>query len=80
MKQRQKKEAVINAVQASDNRFSRERAHQDPSLVAIMRGRHPNGKPTITIIARWAEAEPTLELKRLFRMLLSRPQGGRDDK
>lgn len=80
MKQRQKKEAVINSVQASDNRSTREEDHQAPSLIPIMGGRHPKGKRDVTIIAQWREAEPTPAFKSLMRLLLSPPQkGGRDE-
>ena len=73
---KQKKRAVTNAVQASDNCSIRERTRQSPSSISSMRGRGSKLNPAVTIIAQWREAEPTPALKNLLRLLLSPPQKG----
>ena len=70
MKERQKK-AVANSVCASDNRLTEDGTYQSPSSFSIVGGKHPKGKPTVTITTSWTEVEPNSQLKKLFRLLLS---------
>lgn len=76
MKQRQKKEAVINSVQANDNRFSREKARRDQSSISIMGNKHPKCNPHIIITSEWRDAEPNLAFLKLLRLLLSPQKRG----
>jgi len=63
VKQRQKKEAVINSVPANDNRFNREKARRDSSSTSII--------PPLSIASHFTYVEkPNRRFICLMRILL----------
>lgn len=73
MKQRQKKKPLADSVSTGSKRLREDGTCQSPPSIFILSHR---GKPAPKVTTHWTKVEPTLELKRLFRLLLSPPQKG----